>query len=470
MKFKFSLLLSVIVFLFFSICCYAFRSMPVAKIWNNYSVLYAENTVPETTVLSYLREAGCKNVISLSAQQTPPLSQYAMEESIDTTYLTERLGYFRDESSRYQLFYVPEQYQDEAKKAALALIKGTGVEAGLDGHEQYPWLVPLTCLVTYLLLLLASKKKGVYLVSGFFPLLISFSQPFYVVAASVCLLLIAIYLVNGLWFRRKFFTAIFRSLYIDVLIVAALIIPFALSFTAGLLMLGAFVTVILAFVFLKAIHDYREYRSSFSFVPIFSAWQIPVMYKKTAGYVLGSIVPIAALLALFMISSLVTTTSSIEGLSIPSPVLAGQTSNGKKLPDENSYFAWVWKTRAFSHKSLNDKNDLSVPVDGDRITVSHFTQTEKGIVKSEKTLYTYNSKFRDKLKNEIKNFDYNAIEKLMISQEESTSVAYNTGIESKSDSQHNAVNMFLLFLSIAIPIVLYGIYLGFGRKKNENSK
>ena len=470
MKYKFRLLISVIFFLVFALCCFVFRSMPVAKIWNNYSVLYTDNSVPEATVLFYLEQEGCRDVISLSGQKMPPLSQFTMPEAIDETYLDERLGYFSDESSSYQLFYIPDQYHDRAKAAAVSLIKGTGAEAGLDGHEQYPWLVPLICFVTYLLLTLCSKKKAVFMFTGIFPLLVSLSQPFYVVAAAVCLSLVAICLINGLWIRRKFFTAIFRSIYIDILIVASMAIPFASSFTAGLLGVGAFFTVTMSFVFLKAIHEYREYRSSFSFVPIFSAWQIPVMYRRSAGYVLGSVIPLASLLVLFLVSTLVTTTSSMAGLSIPSPVLYGQKTNGKSLPDENSYFAWVWKARAYPYKSLNDDSEIAVPSEGDRITTSHFTETERGIVKSEETIYTYNSKFRDKLRGEIKNFDYNAIEKLMIAQDETSTVSYNTGIESKSDSQHNAMNMFLLFIAISVPVILYGVYFGFGRKKNENSK
>lgn len=470
MKYKFRLFLSVIVFLVFLLCCFVFRSMPVAKIWSNYSVMYTDNSVPEATVLFYLEQAGCRDVISLSGQKMPPLSQFVMPESIDGTYLTERLGYFRDESSSYQLFYIPEQYQEKAKSAAVALIKGTGAEAGLDGHEQYPWLVPLISVVTYLLLTLASKKKGVFMFSAILPLGVALSQPFYTVAAAVCLSLVAIYLINGLWIRRKFFTAVFRSFYIDILIAASLAIPFTSSLTAGLLGAGAFFAVFMAFIFLKALHEYREYRSSFSFVPIFSAWQIPVMYRKTAGYVLGSVIPLAALLVLFLASTLVTTTSSMSGLSVPSPVLYGQKSNGKRLPDENSYFSWVWKTKAYPYKSLNDKSEIKDPQDGDKIVSSHFTETSRGIVKSEDIIYTYNSKFRDKLKSEVRNFDYNAIEKLMVLQDESTTVSYNTGIESKSDSQHNTMNMFLLFIAIAVPIILYGVYFGFGRKKNENSK
>ena len=191
MKYKFRLLISVIFFLVFALCCFVFRSMPVAKIWNNYSVLYTDNSVPEATVLFYLEQEGCRDVISLSGQKMPPLSQFTMPEAIDETYLDERLGYFSDESSSYQLFYIPDQYHDRAKAAAVSLIKGTGAEAGLDGHEQYPWLVPLICFVTYLLLTLCSKKKAVFMFTGIFPLLVSLSQPFYVVAAAVCLSLVA---------------------------------------------------------------------------------------------------------------------------------------------------------------------------------------------------------------------------------------------------------------------------------------
>ena len=463
MRFKLSLIGSAIVFLLVAGSFFSLRSIPMARIWNNYSVCYVENTVPEATALFYLEQAGCRDIISLSAQKIPNIERYP---SVDSSYLTKRLDYFHDEGSKYRLYYIPEQYQGEARKAVQQIVKGTGSPAGLDGKEQYPWIVPLVCIIAYLILTFASKNKGVFMLPGSFPLMLSLSQPFYVVAAAVCLILLALYLINGLWIRRKFFSAIFRSVYIDVLIVSFLALLFASSIVTGVLGIELLLAIAMSFVLMKAMHEYKEYRASFSFLPIFSAWQIPVVYKKTSRFVLGTLVPLLALLVLFFISTFMTTTSSVQGLSIPTPDVAEEGT----LPTINEYYGWVWRNKVFPYRSLNETTAQADPKNGDRVTMSHFTQTDKGIKKSVDTLFTYNDKFRNGLKDEVRKLDYGAIEKLMISQGDGISVSYGTGAESKSDSQHNGFNMVLLLASLCIPLFLYGIYFGFGRKKYENSK
>lgn len=463
MRFKLSLIGSAIVFLLVAGSFFSLRSIPMARIWNNYSVCYVEKSVPEATVLFYLEQAGCRDIISLSAQRIPNVERYP---SVDSSYLTKRLDYFHDEGSKYNLYYIPEQYQGEAGKAVQSIVKGTGAPAGLDGKERYPWMVPLVCLITYLILALASKKRGVFMLPGAFPLLLSLSQPFYLVAASVCLILLALYLINGLWIRRKFFSAIFRSIYIDILIVSSLALLFSSSIVTGVLGAEMIIAVIMSFLLMKALHDYKEYRSSFTFLPIFSAWQIPVVYKKTSRFVLGTVLPLTALLVLFFVSTFMTTTSSVQGLSIPTPDISDEGT----LPSAEQYYGWVWRNKVFPYRSLNEDTPQTDPKNGERVTISHFEQTDGGIKKSVDTLFTYNDKFRNGLKDEIRKLDYGAIEKLMISQGDGVSVSYGTGAESKSDSQHNGFNMVLLLASLCIPVFLYGIYFGFGRKKYENSK
>ncbi|HAK69225.1 MAG TPA: hypothetical protein DCM57_06140 [Treponema sp.] len=468
MKFKVSFFITFAIYLTVGICLFAFRSMPVARIWTNYSVLYVDSSVQEATVLFYLEQAGCRDVISLSQQRVPTTSVYTPVMPVDSSYLTSRLSYFKDESSRYQLFYIPEQYQEEAGTALQLLVKGTGAHAGLDGTEQYPWAVPLVCVLTFIVLFLASKKKSVFLVPSVFPLMLSFSQPFYVVAAAVCLSLLALYLINGLWIRRKFASAIFRSIYIDVLIFVPMVLLFSSGLLYGFLGLGIFAAITLSFVLMKFMHDYREYKSAFSFLPIFSAWQIPVVYKRTAKWLIGAVLPVSALIALFLISTMVAPAASMNGLSVPSPVQSGGEIRSQ-LPTISDYYALMWQMATFPYKSLHEDNSKP-PADGDKITVSHFIETENGIQKTEDTLFTYNDKYRTGLKNQVKELDYGAIEKLMISQGESVPVVYSTGAESKTDSQHNTMNLILLFLAAGIPLVLYGAYFVNGRKKYENSK
>ena len=131
--------------------------MPVAKIWNNYSVAYVSNAVSEDLVVFYLENEGCQDVITLSGQKVPFVSSISPVASADNEYLDQRLRYFSDMSSSYRLFYIPEKYQDGASRAIAKLSREMGIEAGLDSIERYPWMVPLICLAAYIILFIASK-------------------------------------------------------------------------------------------------------------------------------------------------------------------------------------------------------------------------------------------------------------------------------------------------------------------------
>lgn len=469
MKFRFSLFFSLVVFLVLFGFLYGMRSIPVAKIWNNYSVAYVNNSVSEDLVVFYLENEGCQDVISLSRQVEPFVSPISPVASHDSEYLDQRLRYFSDESSAYRLFYIPEKYQDGASRAIAKLSREMSVEAGLDSVERYPWMVPLICLAAYIILFLASKYRSVFALPALFPLLLSLSQPFYSVAAAVCLMLLAVYLINGLWTRRKFVSAVFRSLYIDILVVASLMIMLAVSSTVLLLGLGVCAASAMAFIFLHALHEYQEYKLSFTFIPIFSAWQIPVVYRKTAKYLVGTSLPIIALLIMFLISTSASPAASIQGIAVPSPAdPAIPNASTYTLPNMNSFYKWAWKQMSYPFRSLNDGSAPQEPKEGESVNVSHYSNTEDGIVVTEEAVLTYNDDFKKKLRDD--NVTPVSVEKLLASQDDDLVVKYSSGIRSKSDSQHNGINLALLLTALIIPLVLFAAYLGLGRKKYENSK
>ncbi|MBO4320247.1 MAG: hypothetical protein J5857_07235 [Treponema sp.] len=469
MKFRFSLFFSLVVFLFLCGFLYAFRSIPVAKIWNNYSVAYVDNSVSEDLVVFYLESEGCTDVITLSSQVVPFVSAVSPVASYDSEYLDQRLKYFSDQGSAYRLYYIPDRYQDNASRAIAKVGRELGIEAGLDSVERYPWLVPLICLATFIILFLASKYRSVFALPAVFPVLLSFSQPFYAVAAAVCLMLLAIYLINGLWTRRKFVSAVFRSLYIDILIASSLLIVLAVSPTVFMLSLGVYASCVMAFVFLGALHEYQEYKYSFTYIPIFSAWQIPVVYRKTAKYVAGTCLPIIGLLIMFLISATSTPMASIQGIAVPSPVDATVSNpTSGSLPNMNSFYEWAWRQISYPYRTLNDSSAVQPPKEGDAVTVSHYTNTDEGIVVTEEPVLVFNDEFKKKLREE--NMENASVEKLMSSQDDDVVVKYSSGIKSKSDSQHNGINLALLLTALIIPLALFAAYLGLGRKKYENSK
>ena len=134
----------------------------------------------------------------------------------------------------------------------------------------------------------------------------------------------------------------------------------------------------------------------------------------------------------------------------------------------NSFYSWAWKQISYPYRTLNDLSTVQDPKDGDSVNVSHYTNTDEGIVVTEEPVLTYNDEFRKKVKEE--SMTPVSVEKLLASQDDDVVVKYSSGIKSKSDSQHNGINLALLLTALIIPLALFAAYLGLGRKKYENSK
>ena len=139
-SFSIAAVCSAFVFLF------AFRSIPVFRIWDSYKVVYADKSIPEEKVLSCLENAGCQNIISLGRQQIPLVSDFTpvLPDSYNE-YLTSRLAYFFDYSKSFLLYYIPNGSGQQILKALENLSQKTGLQAGIDGIQQYPFAVPVVC-------------------------------------------------------------------------------------------------------------------------------------------------------------------------------------------------------------------------------------------------------------------------------------------------------------------------------------
>ena len=118
MKYVKNLILPVFIIVFTLIMLFVFRVIPGGKIWNNYSVLYADTSVTEGEILKVLKEQGCMDVISLSEQFSPLISPVTpvLPPSMNS-YLGLRLNYFYDKSGKYRLYYVPEKYKRQLTEA-----------------------------------------------------------------------------------------------------------------------------------------------------------------------------------------------------------------------------------------------------------------------------------------------------------------------------------------------------------------
>ncbi len=459
MKVRFRFVLTVIVFLVTVFCLFKFRTVPVSKIWNNYSVLYAEKSVPEETVSAYLKDAGCKDVIALKEQRVPFVSRYLPVAPSQSSYMSDREMYFTDEECRYNLFYVPEKYHDNAKEALGGLEKKFRAVAGMDGSIQFPWMVPVVCTLVYLIFLAFAKFKSVYFVAGFFPLLLPFSMPFYSVTAGICLLEFSLFLMNVLWGRRKQLRAAVSNFYIVVLLVSAEAIFFVSSRLCGFLSLLVMTCSFISILFVKSTEEKKDSKSAFSYKYIFSAKQLAVMTKRNSVLLLVVSFSIATVFGCFVYSYKRNAKVDFAGVSLPSPVNPNSVSYGKRLPNLNDYFRWAWNTKVFPYKSLHNFRSVENVADGDRITVIEYEETAEGIKSREKVLFEYDSKFKDSCEKDIEKFDYPAIEKLMLEQGRDVQVSYSSGSDSGTYGSENFFMSFILILAaFGESVLLFFIY------------
>lgn len=446
------------------LCLILFRSIAVSRIWSSYRVLYVDRSVDEATVLSCLEAAGCRNTITLSAQRTPlqaPMT--ALPPDSSAPYLVQRLQYFTDKDNRYRLFYIPDGYEQQIAKALRSIVSQTHAHAGLDDESRYPWAVPVICLLVFLCFSVFSMHRRFFVFPALFPLLLTLSMPFYVTGAAVCLYMTALFLANRLWGRRNDVRVLCRSVYIDFLLGAAMVLLLIQSVRCALLSLLVLASSAAALYILKQYQADRDKKCAFTYQLIFTAEQLPVMYAGTVRSVLLLCVPLLVLLLSFLFSARFFPRSPAGSIQLPMPVEPG--TEGELLPSLEDYFAWAWDTLAFPYRSLHDAQ-LRPPVkDGDKITVTEYVQAASGIKERQRVIYEYDKDFKDKLEKDIRALDYPALEKLLERQGRHCRAAYRLS-RTTGKPQGDGVSLVLLVAALCVPLLLCVYYTNTAGRKN----
>lgn len=449
------------------LCLAAFRSIAVSRIWGSYRVLYVDRSVSEESVLATLEEAGCRNVISLSAQRTPlqaPMT--ALPPDSSAPYLVQRLQYFTDKDSRYRLFYIPDNFEQQTIKALRTIVSGSHVHAGLDDESRYPWAVPVICLLVYGCLTMLSLHRAYFAFPALFPLLLSLSMPFYPVGAAVCLYMASLFLANRLWGRRNDIRVLCRSFYIDSLLGAAFVLLLLQSLRCALLSLLVLGASAAAIYILKQYQSDCDKKRAFTYQLIFSAAQLPVMYARTARFVMFLCAPLLALLLVFLFSARFMPRSSAKGILLPMPVESGNIVEGQELlPSLDDYFAWAWDTLTFPYRSLHDARPQQPVQPGDRVVVPDFVQTNSGIEERQDIVLEYNRDFTDKLEKDIRALDYPALEKLLERQGKHCRAAYTVS-RTSGKTQGDGMSLLLLLGALCVPLLLCACYYNTAGRKN----
>lgn len=469
MKFPKAFFVPVIVIAVSLFACIALRSVPVSRIWNSYSVVYVEKSVPERFVLDTLEKYGCSGILSLGQQGIPVASDFTpVLPGRMNDYLYRRLSYFSDESSSFGVYYVPRGNESYAVKALEEIVRETSARGGVDGRKQYPWIVPLIVCVMFGVFLFLSQIRIVFALSSIFMVVLSFSQPFYTVASSCLLYMLACCLASRIWGRKKAINVLRKNLYF--------LIPLGVAFVS--IMLSGWQCLVLLLLcacssygllwLLAMFEQLRDSLISFKVVKIFQAPQLPLMYTATAKHTLFCLFPLALVLAGFVLSQKFAPTADGD-VSLPVPVVLDEVQKDSEdvLPSIDDYYKWSWNVQSFPYRSLNERYDGTVS-ENDSVVVPRYEVEDGFIVEKNSEIMRYDENFRDRSDSFIDELEYGAVEKLMKKQDRGVSVVYKRG--SRGSQRTDGLGLVLVLASLFVPLVMLMIYMlkTMGRRPGKN--
>lgn len=469
MKINVKIVLSSLVVLVCAGLLFAYRSIPVSKIWDNYSIVYVEKSLSENQVLSFLEASGCQGVVSFSAQQIPLVSSFTPVEYDDkTNYLSRRNMYFTDKSKQYSLYYVPSKYENNALLAIKEMAKLNTVNIGMDSVQSYPWLVVSVCIFIYLLFIVFSSHKFLFAFAALFPLAFSFAIPEYGVCCSVCLIFMLIFLSQRFFGRKYAFSILLRNFYIESLIFGSLAILFVNSTKSGFVGIMVLLSVFSVFILCKEFQSYIDLKSSFNYERLITARILPVMYKRASKICLFLSVPMVIILCIFFATAKFAPKTSVSTIAMPAPLSAEKVQDGEELPTITDFYGWSFNTIAFPYRNLNKYSNEGPLKEGDSVKYTRYSQSETGIIAKEETVYSYDNSFKREMHDYINDLGYPSIESFMLSQGEEVCVGYSNDFNAKTSN--DGMNLVLIIISMLIPLILYSVYLVSGKLKYENSK
>lgn len=439
---------------------FIFKTVPVSRLWNGYSTLYVPVNTDSQIVLQKLDEAGCKDVISFYNQRTPFVSEFFPISFFDNTqYLDKRNSYFFDKDKSVMIYYIPDEFNKNANTAIISLINDYSIDAGLDCKSSFPLLMPIICLLILLLFFVFSKQKIVFLLSTFSQIIFIFSMPFYINAASVCIYIYFVFLIQKFWKRKNALTSLTKNYFAIILFLVACISSFFASILSGIFFLLSTISSILILKLYNTYLVQKEQKLRFNPIFIRPAHLIKSITLKEIKKIFVCIIAIFSLLILYVSSTNIFSISNSQDLYFPMPTSYNEHTN---IPTLDDYVVWSWNVVTMPFKSLNEEQSSSV-ADGQVLAIQRFENTQEGVKHKTDVLYEFNSTFKSDAINYIDNLDYPAIEKLMKKQNMDFFVSYSNGASEKFKTS----NIIVMIILIILPCTLAIIYL-LGCRKDDN--
>ena len=282
---KYLKIFSPVLFLACVILIIFFKTIPIEKLWKDYSVLYVQNDVSDDSVQKALVSSDIQNYVCLSNQFLPiNISENSIEYTMfklnasKNDYSNRRVNYFFDKSKNFRLYYIPNEYTQNLSDAIHILSKNK-IECGVDSKQTVSYFLFLFFIAAAAVLTVFSKNKTIFLGSCFLELLFLWCNPFYPVTVSLIILLLPVFFVSNIWKRNCFVEYLVSNLWCIIILAVSIICNFSISLKTGLLFLALLLSVLLFMMISYFIEDYFE--KKYIFVPVFikSAKMVSIFCK-----------------------------------------------------------------------------------------------------------------------------------------------------------------------------------------------
>jgi len=426
-----------------------FRSVPSKKLWDDYTVLYVPAEVSDDFVIKALESSQIYDFVCLKNQRVPILLSANSPEvtmlklnstASEKDYLYTRENYFYDSTGSFKLFYIPTEYK-KSLNDCLHILDKKGIKTGIDIDFSYPWLLPILISVYFIVLLVFSKKKLLFILLNIFPLLFIFSNPFYAAGTSVVLLQTALFIVSNVWGRKNAKKQLLKTSFILIFLVISIASSFSSSIRCGVFYL---ISLAGSFSFLSVYDFFKVIREKkMNFVPVYikSAGMISAFAGNGKIIMPISLGMLAVILLYFALSF--TSLSSSFSKKIKLPGLSN--SSEESLPSLEDYYSWNWKVFSSPFKSLNKSYS-----DDKYFTYPSFISDENSITQKDNIL-SFDDSFKENVYNGIDSLDFDSIEKVLKAQEKDAKYGYvQTG-----SYKVTLFSIIMMFISFGILLFIY---------------
>jgi len=438
---------------------FTFRTVPSGKLWKKYNVLYVSQKFSEDEVLKLLNENEIDDVTCFSSQylplllnkNSPEVSLYRLKTN--DSYANKRKAFFFDKSQNYRLYYIPQIYKPRLLKVQAQLLQNK-IPSGIDSSGVYPLIIPLAILLFSLLLLYFSKKRIVFATGAVYCLLFSICNPFYTAAASLVLTELFIFILSNMWKREGFFPLLAEKKIFIILFAAIILNIITSSLSTAVLFLFFIIGIFSSLSIYSEIENYRNKKLPFQTLYILPARKLSFFNSKNFIILPLSILVILAFLAISMLSSFSTGLNPVQGSSkviLP----AKSSSKDTELAQFDDYYKWKWSILTAPYKSLNDEEGNK-----DEVTFPYYEEENNKIIKKTKT-FIFDRNFCSSTFSQIDDLSFNAIEKVLKSEGETSSFGY-VSMNAYSVNPYGTITIFICFF------ILLFIYISSIIKKGGN--